>query len=145
MNERKPTRLELHRAKFHKDGKKAPMLPVAVLDQEENTLIANDLMSRLRALSATQEPTPDLHYKTYAEVLSDWGVMCPHPTDKRLYDGSKIFTETDMFRWFDCTMCGCAVINPLWKGQAQPFKLPKPRPAPPIVRNTPTKGGGGAA
>jgi hypothetical protein len=54
-------------------------------------------------------------YGSYIKVLSKYGVMCPHPLKKRLYEGIK---SSDKFlydyRWYSCEMCGCSVINEHW-------------------------------
>ena len=70
----KPTRLELHRLKYHKENHRVPLLSMSSLDPVEKLLVSKDFFSRLFLQRRINQP-----YEVYAEVLSSWGIMCPHP------------------------------------------------------------------
>lgn len=55
-------------------------------------------------------PVAGLH----AELLHNWGVMCPHPSDYRLYNGMSQAATRPSFSeasWFSCSICNTRVIN----------------------------------
>jgi hypothetical protein len=74
MPRRTPTRLELHRLRYHKENHRLPLLPMSSLDTIEKLLISKDFFSRLFFERRLSHP-----YEVYGEVLSSWGIMCPHP------------------------------------------------------------------
>lgn len=74
MPRRTPTRLELHRLRYHKENHRLPLLPLDTLDTFEKLLISRDFFSRLFIERRITHP-----YEVYGEVLSSWGIMCPHP------------------------------------------------------------------
>ncbi len=63
------------------------------------------------ALRASREASDPHH--AYAEVLASYGIVCPHPLSKRMYEGgmrAKHFPlSTPLF--YHCEMCKCSVIN----------------------------------
>lgn len=78
MPARKPTRLELHRLRYHKENHRIPLLTMSCLDPIEKLLVSRDFFSRLFLEKRLTHP-----YEVYADVLSSWGVMCPHPQHVR--------------------------------------------------------------
>lgn len=114
-SERKPTKLDIHRTQFHFLNKKIPLVQLSSLSPEEEKLVADDMLGRIKVNSIEKKLSADDYYDLYAHALADWGVMCPHPHDRRLYDGEKSFVESSSHRWFICQMCKCAVINSFWK------------------------------
>lgn len=42
-------------------------------------------------------------YRAYLVALATYGVMCPHPESMRVFG--------DDARWYECGICGCAVIR----------------------------------
>jgi hypothetical protein len=78
MPRNRPTRLELHRLRYRKEGHKIPLLDMSALDPIEKVLVSNDFFSRLFLERRISHP-----YEVYGEVLSSWGLMCPHPQPVR--------------------------------------------------------------
>lgn len=106
MSSRTPTRLELHRLKYHWSGQTLTPIPFDRLDPEEKGIVARDALTHIY-LNRGQNP-----YQVYAEVLGNWGVVCPHPQHVRLYSGQKSSPyPLAGHRWYDCQMCGCSVFN----------------------------------
>jgi hypothetical protein len=106
MSPRTPTRIELHRLKYHWMGKKTDLIPFFRLDPEEKQIVAQDVLTQIY-LNGGKDP-----YKIYAEVLNRWGIVCPHPQHMRLYSGqlSSEFPLTG-HRWYSCPVCGCTCMN----------------------------------
>jgi len=53
--------------------------------------------------------------KSYIKVLSKYGIVCPHPSEKRLYSGTtRSKKPLVVHRWYDCEMCDCSVFNEHW-------------------------------
>ena len=44
-------------------------------------------------------------WEIYIKVITRYGIMCPHPHEKRIHD------YDIKFRWFECELCGCSVIS----------------------------------
>lgn len=78
-----PTRLELHRLKYHQMGKTGPLLVGTELTEEEkdilNRAVAKDI--RVKDLEFCDKMDEKIYDQVQAEVYSDWGVMCPHYID----------------------------------------------------------------
>jgi len=54
-------------------------------------------------------------YQVWLEVFTEYGIICPHPQHKLLYEGKfKSLVPTSEYRWFNCEMCGCSVFNEYW-------------------------------
>lgn len=86
---------------------KGPMLKMSDLDPFEKQIVSDDFFSR-------RQDGKDMG-KNYLEVLSSWGIICPHPQDRRLYEGSIRSEHHESNRhWFICEMCECHVINDAW-------------------------------
>lgn len=102
---RTPTRLELHRLKYHWTGKKSALLTYVQLDPEEQRQISEAVFNSVYL----DKSDP---YAAYARVFSEWGVACPHPQHKRYYSGatSSIVALRD-HRWYWCDCCGCSCMN----------------------------------
>lgn len=66
----------------------------------ELSLLNNDFFDRVRERAPE---TLEEMYQLYISVLHRWGVMCPHPIDRRKYDTSS--------RWYDCSLCRASVIG----------------------------------
>ena len=105
------SRLLVHRESFRADGGRGQLLRLEDLGPEEYEQINADFFARVRFGEAA---TLDEIYRAYAAALHDWGIMCPHPLAYRLYDGeapARSPIPFDTCRWYDCTLCGAAVIN----------------------------------
>jgi hypothetical protein len=105
------TRLEAHRKALEKEERHGPLLRIEDLNPEEIAIINASFLDlcRKRRVSDINET-----YSAYVDTLHTWGVMCPHPQPHRLYDGRKPCDHPLSFessRWFDCTLCGAAVVN----------------------------------
>lgn len=107
MPRRTPTRIELHRLKYHWLGRKIDLIPFDSLDQEEKKIVAEDVLNKIY-LNGSKD-----HYRVYAEVLASWGVICPHPQHMRLYSGHvrSPYNPLTGHRWYDCQVCGCSTFN----------------------------------
>lgn len=101
-----PTRLELHRLKYHRDGMKGSLLSFSELSQEERAQLSNDIFQGIY-LNPGRDP-----YEIVSEVFANWGVGCNHPQARRLYEGrERSAVPSPRFRWYTCESCGCCVIN----------------------------------
>jgi hypothetical protein len=88
-----------------------PLLRIEELTHEEKAIINADFIELCRNRKASG---PEEFYQAYIDTLHRWRVMCPHPQPHRLYDGyrkSDVPFSFDEHRWFDCRLCGAAVIN----------------------------------
>jgi hypothetical protein len=74
----RPTRLELHRLKYHQAQGNLPLLPWNELSEYDRGLFSSDFFTRCFLDRQVRDP-----YEIYVEALADWGVMCPHPEHKR--------------------------------------------------------------
>ncbi len=105
------TRLEAHRRLLEEEHRHGPLLRVEDLNPDEIALINASFLDLCR-----RRRVGDIHqtYSAYVDTLHQWGVMCPHPQPHRLYDGrtpSDFPKDFETSRWFDCTLCGTAVVN----------------------------------
>lgn len=95
--------LVLHRNNFHAAKFTGPLLRWGDLGHDAQAFLTQELIS-----SARDSIVP------YVETLHYWGVMCPHPTSHRLYEGLWSSESTPPFEqagWFGCSLCGTRVIN----------------------------------
>lgn len=104
MKSKTPTRLELHRLKFRQAEGKQAMLLWDELTDAELSLISRDFFSRSFLVQRQSDP-----YSVYSDVLSSWGVMCPHPTEKR----TVVQMKKDVYigRFSICGCCGSRVMD----------------------------------
>lgn len=93
MGARRPTRLEIHRLK-RAAGKPSQFLLMDELDEDERMAVGQEFFSEVWADGHRR----DL-YEIYAEVLARWGIMCPHPKERRNF----------LSRWSECQVCGSIV------------------------------------
>lgn len=108
---RSVTRLEKHRKDRELNKSAGSLLTVEELTSDELVLVNSDFVNRMKN---GVDSSLDEMYATYSKVLHEWGVMCPHPLPYRLYDGQMKFDlprSFDESRWYDCQLCGAAVIN----------------------------------
>lgn len=94
------TRLEAHKRRFELAERRGPLLRLDELTVDEVALVNATFFERVN-----KAPPDDLAamYNIYAEVLHEWGVMCPHPSIRREYSLCG--------RWYDCGLCKAAVIH----------------------------------
>jgi hypothetical protein len=108
MQPKCPTRLELHRLKYHQNGG-GELLLLGELDDEERELVSHDVLTAIQREAGVDE------YEIYSRTLADWGVMCPHPQVKRLYEGKQRLDVPagllGMFKWYFCECCKTYVLN----------------------------------
>jgi len=114
---RKPLRLELHRMRFERDGRRGPLLWLGQLDPAEKELIQQDLRA---ARSTSVDADERAMARTQAAVLGEWGVMCPHPSGsldpigklkrRGVKDGRPTLDPV-----CKCDACGAAVFPQGWR------------------------------
>lgn len=105
------TRLEEHRKKLEVEQYLGPLIPLHELTPEEVAIVNRSFLERCRR---DRVEGTDGYYGTYVSVLHEWGIMCPHPQHRRLYDGlyaSDVPLPFDEARWYHCGLCAAAVIN----------------------------------
>lgn len=105
------TRLEARRKQMEEENLHGPLLQIEELSPEEKAIVNSSFLELCRRRKAS-----DLGevYQAYADTLHHWKIMCPHPQPQRLYDGrirSDIPFSFDTSKWYDCKLCGAAVIN----------------------------------
>jgi hypothetical protein len=111
MPQESRTRLEQHRESFTLAGGVGELLRVDDLHDDELAIINRTFFERIREIAPD-----DLSgiYAAYLQTLHEWGVMCPHPRELRLYDGwrkSDVPLPSTESRWYECGLCRAAVIN----------------------------------
>lgn len=94
------TRLEVHARRFVLDDCRGPLLCLHELTGDELALLNDSFFETVR--ERAPESIEEM-YGVYISVLHRWGVMCPHPIDKRRYDLTN--------RWYDCSLCKASVIG----------------------------------
>lgn len=105
------TRLEKHREEFHQGKRLGNLVRLEDLSTDELTLVNSSLLNHMRLSDAEDL---DGFYEVYVQTLHDWGIMCPHPLPRRLYDGwrrSEAPTPFNESKWYHCTLCRTSVIN----------------------------------
>ncbi len=80
------------------------MLAYAELDGIEKELLQKELLQdvRVKRIDFTGDMDEQVYDQVYLEVLSSWGVACPHPTSALKRAACSLF----------CTTCGCDIIVP---------------------------------
>jgi hypothetical protein len=94
-----PTRLELHRLKHLQANRRGPLLTIHELSDEEKEILNVELMKDVRVQrlgSIHEKESTAIWDAAYLDVLSEFGVMCPHP----------IASIDDR----GCDLCGCALF-----------------------------------
>lgn len=107
-----PSRLERHRLAFIARGRKGGYLRVSELDRDDMMALSAEVFSWFGRKRDLGEGEPD-PYQTYLEVLTDWGIICPHPEELRSPGGSGVAHDVDRtpYRSFTCGMCGCPALS----------------------------------
>ena len=106
-----PTRLEIHRDEFHSGKCLGKLLKIEELTVDELTMVNSSIFLYM-GISDAQNL--DGYYQVYIETLHSWGIMCPHPQIRRLYDGYRKSDYPIQFnesKWYSCTLCKTSVIN----------------------------------
>lgn len=81
-----------------------PLITIEDISHEDMSLIAHEIF---RLMKKYDDP-----YDAYIFVLSKYGIMCPHPQIKRLYNGFKKSAVPQVqYKWYNCSMCKCSAIN----------------------------------
>lgn len=88
-------RLRTHRAEFLKLNKKGPLLSYGELKDNEKLYMAQVVFKSIRS-----RPSRD-PYQVFAEILFEWGIMCPHPEARR----------EDRGGYHSCGGCGALVLD----------------------------------
>ena len=80
------------------------MLSYAELDGVEKELIQKELLQdvRVKRIDFTGEMDEQVYDQVYLEVLTEWGVACPHPTSALKKSTHSLF----------CSTCGCDLVIP---------------------------------
>lgn len=105
------TRLEARRKQMEEEKVHGPLLRIDELTHEERSIINAGFIELCKRRKASD---PNEFYQAYIDTLHHWKVMCPHPQPQRVYEGNKrsdLPLSFDEHRWFDCNLCGAAVIN----------------------------------
>ena len=99
-----PTRLEIHRLKFHQNSQRGPLLAYSELDQVEKEILQQELLQdvRVKRIDFTGDMDEQIYDQVYIEVLNNWGVACPHPTSALKRSAHALY----------CSTCGCDVVIP---------------------------------
>lgn len=102
---------------FQRDGRRGPLLRLDQLEPAEKELVQQDL--RARRLDDVQ-PDERRMARVQAEVLAEWGVMCPHPSSSLdqigkldvlgLKAGKPVRSPV-----CSCDACGAAVFPLQWR------------------------------
>lgn len=94
------SRLESHRRNFELNDRRGDLLRLDELTADEVGMVNSTFFERVH-----KEPPEDLDsmYKVYIETLHEWGIMCPHPVERRRFSLCN--------RWYDCALCQATVIN----------------------------------
>jgi hypothetical protein len=104
---RKKTRFQEHCEEYLKSGGTGQLMRIEDVDGDDMSQIAGEIFRLAK--------TMDDPYQAYVSVISKYGIICPHPQKKRLYDGRhKSDVPVERYRWYDCTMCGCSAFNEHW-------------------------------
>jgi len=110
---KRPTRLEVHRLKYRAAEGKHPLIPWKDLSDFEKGQFSTAFFQSMFLDKQRRDP-----YAVYAEELSNWGIMCPHPQHKRLYAGLvRSEAPVGSHRWYLCECCQAQVPNdalPSW-------------------------------
>lgn len=80
MARRRPTKLEIDRLKRRAGVSSGPLRDVAELSKDERELVASEFFAAVWVDAQKHD-----YYEIYARVLASWGIMCPHPEDRRDY------------------------------------------------------------
>jgi hypothetical protein len=101
-----PSRLELHRMKFHHLEGKCELLSIYELDEYEKDLLQQELLKnvKVKRLTFTNDEDEEIYDKAFFDVCSEWGVMCVHPT----YRVKKLENTVG----WHCDLCGCSILWP---------------------------------
>ena len=91
-------RLIAHRLKFLQNGKKGQLLAAGDLTKDEKNFLQRELLKdvRVRQIDFTGDMDEQIFDEVEMQVLSEWGVMCPHPPASR--------------QRYNCSVCGCVVF-----------------------------------
>jgi len=96
-----------HYKRYIKSGGAGPLMKVEDVDEENMSIIAGEIF---RLSKLVEDP-----YDAYVQIISKYGIICPHPQRKRLYDGCfRSDTPIARYRWYNCEMCQCSVFNEHW-------------------------------
>lgn len=99
----KKTRFQMHCEDFI-SSKSYTLIHIDDIDKSDLSMIAAEVFKLAESI---EDP-----YEAYIKVISKYGIMCPHPQNKRLYGGYlKSASQRFDFRWFNCGMCECSVID----------------------------------
>jgi hypothetical protein len=99
-----PTRLEVHRLKFHQNGRRGTLLTISELSSEEKDILTKEVMKdiRVQKLTFVNRSDAEIWDGAYLEVLQDWGVICHHPR--------RSVTSLKKTPGHRCELCGCLVF-----------------------------------
>lgn len=96
------TKLEAHREFFQSNHGRGPLLRLEDLDVADYELLNKDFLVRAKG---STEPSLDSIYAVYLQVLTSWGVICPHPLGYRTFNDKGT-------SWYGCSLCQTVVLNP---------------------------------
>jgi hypothetical protein len=100
-------RIELHRDEFIKAKGQGPLIALDSIDATGQMILAHAFHEWIAQYKGEGEV-----YERYLRFLSSWGIMCPHPQERRSYPshGSSVLPKQDD-EWYTCGVCKCVVIN----------------------------------
>lgn len=107
MQKKKTLSIEEHALARKNNGGTGPLLEYSKLSAKDIRTISKEIFSTIGSSMGDKDP-----YEIYIEVMMKWGIMCPHPQYKRLYEGKhRMSFPTCKYRWFLCECCSSCVIN----------------------------------
>lgn len=97
-----PTRLEVHRLKYNQLEKKSTLLTYGDLDRKEKQFLQDQLLKDIRVanIDFTGDDDEVKYDRVLLEVLSDFGIMCPHSVQE----------PAEHKRASLCCICGSLVV-----------------------------------
>lgn len=94
-----------------------------MLSQVDLEMINGHAWTKIRE-TRDKDPEADM-LRIYLEVLTSFGVICPHPQSKRLYSSyKKSYYPLINHRWYSCEICFCLVINEHWDASTKERTVP---------------------
>src|SRR5271168_3057703 len=98
MDRQTPTRVELHRARYHFEGCVGKRLSLDELDEDSRRVFSEHLFFNIALAHGLRDP-----YEVLSDTLEEWGLSCVHPISMRKYAASGA--------WFCCGLCECSVVD----------------------------------
>ncbi len=104
----RPTRLELHRLSYNRNGRRGSLLTVQDLDDHEKEIVNREVLQdvRVKRIDFTGDMDEQIFDEVQMGVLAEYGVMCLHPEYS--------LEKSDHPRAKRCGVCGALVAQWGW-------------------------------